>query len=265
VYPYGGDVQTTRFVRDLRVKEALLLDYPAIGKQQHLIENRIQHYAMNADFVYTSVEAPDYLPYWDYLLMQASAIDTTKINPDRMRSGPLRERFPNKVIVVHAPNHRNLKGTHLLEQACTELRREGRVDFELIMLERQPNETVLQAIYDADIVADQFIIGAYAMFALEGMALGKPVMCYIRPDLSTLYRTYSWGKECPLVNTPPDQIKEKLIWLLDHREEWATLGHAGRAFVERYHSLESMGRVYEAFIRKVWFDDAALLETLPWR
>ena len=30
-------------------------------------------------------------------------------------------------------------------------------------------------------IADQFLIGAYALFAIEGMALGKPVVCYLKP------------------------------------------------------------------------------------
>jgi glycosyltransferase involved in cell wall biosynthesis len=84
------------------------------------------------------------------------------------------------------------------------------------------------------------------------MALGKPVVCYLRPDLVDLYSLYSWAKECPIVNTSPDQIEQNLAWLLDHKRERERLGREGKDFVEKHHSLKAMGATYDAIIRKVW-------------
>ncbi len=55
------------------------------------------------------------------------------------------------------------------------------------MVERVPNEEVRRLILDADVVVDQLIIGWYAMFAIEAMASGKPVICHLRHDLEALY------------------------------------------------------------------------------
>jgi len=253
VYPYGGDAQIPRLLRSLLFKHALFMDYPQFGHVEALNERRLNHYTKYADFIYASVESVDYLPYWDLLLMQLSAIDTETVNPSSLNSGELRHRFPNKKIIFHAPNHRHIKGTELLIRACEDLKRQGRDDFELVIYEHQPNNVILQAIYDSDIVADSFIMGVYAMFAIEAMALSKPVMCYLRPDLYELYSYHSWATECPIVNTPPGEIKEKLLWLLDHPDDREELGKAGREFVERHHSLKAMGEVYDAIIRKVWY------------
>lgn len=252
VYCYGGDAQILSRFHDLTTKNALMRDYPQLARNEKETVKRVRHYTKTADYIFASGESVDYLPYWNDLMMQLSAFDTDTVSPSRVSEGNLRERFPGKKIILHAPNHRNIKGTGLLIKACEILKREGRTDFELIICEKQPNDKVLSAIRDSDIVADQFIMGYYAMFALEGMALEKPVLCYLRPDLYELYSHYSWARECPVVNTPRNLIKERLIYLLDDENERLRLGKLGRAFVEKYHSLAAMGKRYDRMIRSVW-------------
>jgi glycosyltransferase involved in cell wall biosynthesis len=253
VYPYGADAQVLRRLRSLLGKHTLMRDYPQMAKSEPATERRLQHYTLHADFICAPVESIEYLPYWDLTLMQMSAIDADAVSPSRVPPGRLRREYPDKKIIFHAPNHRHIKGTDLLVEACDDLKREGRDDFELVIYERRPNREILEAMRDADVVADAFIMGTYAFFAIEGMALGKPVMCYLRPDLYEFYCHYSWGKECPIVDTPPGRIKEVIVGLLDDAEGRARLGRAGREFVERYHSLDGMGKIYDAIIRRVWY------------
>jgi len=252
VYPYGGDTIIPRLCRSLLFKQALLADYPIHGRLGSVNERRIDHYTKHADLIYASIDSVDYLQRWDILLMQLSAIDVDSLAQITTATGDLRKRFPDKKIIFHAPNHRHIKGTQMLISACEDLKREGRSDFELVIYERQPNEVILQAIKDSDIIADSFVMGVYGLFSIEGMALGKPVLCYLRPDLVELYSHYSWAKECPIVNTAPNQIKDKLRWLLDHPEERSRSGQKGMEFVERHHSLTAMGAIYDQIIRRVW-------------
>jgi hypothetical protein len=230
----------------------LIQDYPALAKSESKVEMRLKHHTRFADFIYASTDHVDYIPYWNLLLMQMSAIDLELVDPARMQPGDLRRRYPDKTIIFHAPNHREVKGTGMLVAVCEELKSEGRNDFELVIYEREPNSVILQGIYDSDIVADQFILGSYALFAIEALALNKPVLCYLRPDLYELYSYYSWAKECPILNTQRQRIKEMLVSLLDDPVEREQIGRAGRPFIEKYHSLQAMGEVYDAIIRKVW-------------
>ena len=69
---------------------------------------------------------------------------------------------------------------------------------ELRLVERVPNTEIRRQLAEADIVADQFIVGWYALFAIEAMAMAKPTLCFLREDLLELYTLYSFAGECPL-------------------------------------------------------------------
>lgn len=86
---------------------------------------------------------------------------------------------------MHAPNHRHIKGTEFLIQACEELRAEG-MPIELMLKERTPNSEIRRLMRDADIVASAFVMGCYELFAIEGMSMGKPVLNYCRPETHLL-------------------------------------------------------------------------------
>jgi glycosyltransferase involved in cell wall biosynthesis len=125
----------------------------------------------------------------------------------------------------------------------------------MVLLEGVPNEEVQKQISRCHVVAEQFIMGWHGLNALEGMASGKPVLCFLREDLSQLYGLYSFASECPLVNTPIEKIEENLRRLYDNPELCEELGRKGREYVERYHSLEAMGGFLKGVIEQVWFGE----------
>jgi hypothetical protein len=138
------------------------------------------------------------------------------------------------LCIVHAPNHRMFKGTRHLIAAVEKVKAQG-VPVELVMVEKVPNKEALDIYRSADIVFDQCMIGWHGYFALEGMALGKPVMCFIRkPD------EYLCAPEkCPIVNTHRDEIAERIIELANDRERCHELGRAGRAYVEKHFTIDA--------------------------
>jgi glycosyltransferase involved in cell wall biosynthesis len=60
------------------------------------------------------------------------------------------------------------------------------------------------------------------------MALGKPVLCFIRPDFEPRLR------DCPIVRCTLEDLTERLAEVLGGGAR-ATLGERGRAYVEREH------------------------------
>lgn len=145
--------------------------------------------------------------------------------------------------IVHAPNHRMFKGTAYLESAIIELREEG-VPIELVMVERVPNVEALKIYQTADVIFDQCLVGFHGYFALEAMALGKPVMCFIRKPEEYLLH----ANECPIINTCVETLKNDLRLLVEQRETLPEIGRRGRRYIEKYHSFEAFaGRLRMAY------------------
>ncbi|TLS50848.1 glycosyltransferase family 4 protein [Paenibacillus antri] len=170
---------------------------------------------------------PYVAPYYKKVHIVPYAIDTGRYIPDY----PSPDSPP---LVVHAPSHREIKGTDDILSTVTRLRREGyKFDFKLI--ERMPHLEAQRLYRQASIVIDQLRIGSYANLSIEAMAMGKPVICYIREDLRDTF-----PPDLPIVSADPDTIYAALRDLLRRPERWAELGMRGRRYVERHHSLEQV-------------------------
>jgi len=153
---------------------------------------------------------------------------------------------PDKVKIIHAPNHPHYKGTKYLINVIEELKKEG-YKVELILLEKIPNKEAKKYYESADIVAEQFIIGWYGYFAVECMALGKPVVSYIRKK-----EYLPKGINCPIVNANPDNLKEVLVNLIKDPFLRQELGKKGREYVEKVYSLERVGERWDKLYRKLF-------------
>ena len=137
-------------------------------------------------------------------------------------------------LVLHAPTNRLIKGTRYVERAFEDLRpRFPRVRFEIV--ERLPWTELIARLGEADVVVDQLFMGWYGMVAVEAMALGKPVLCFIRPDFEALLA------DCPIVRCTLEDLTERLAGALAGGERGA-LGERGRAFVEREHAAPVIAR-----------------------
>ncbi len=135
-------------------------------------------------------------------------------------------------VVVHAPSSRRRKGTDDVLAACAEL------DVDLRIVEGLHHEAALELYRDADIVVDQLNAGWYGLFAIECMALGKPVVTFLHDE--AVRRTEdAYGVEVPIVNANAATLGERLGELVGMgsrgREE---LGRASRAYVEQVHDIE---------------------------
>lgn len=144
-----------------------------------------------------------------------------------------KETADRKILIVHAPTQRDFKGTEYINQAMEKLQAELPVRYQLV--EHMPHADAWNMYEQADIIIDQVLCGAYGNLSVEGMALGKPVVCYIRPDLMDKY-----PPDLPIVSANPDTIYDEVKTLVQDPERRYQLGRKGRAYVEDYHSAESV-------------------------
>jgi glycosyltransferase involved in cell wall biosynthesis len=133
-----------------------------------------------------------------------------------------------KPLIVHSPTARITKGTNAVLKAVESLKADHNFEFRLI--EGVPRKKALELMQDADIFLDQFVLGDRGIASLEAMALGKPVICYIKPSLLSAYPA-----DLPIVNATQDMLTEALRGLLANGTRRHELGRLGRAYVENYH------------------------------
>lgn len=177
-------------------------------------------YALNPDLLHVLPARTAFLPY--------ANVDPAAVSPGPPRPG---SEVP---VVAHAPTNRAVKGTRFLLEALERLRSDG-VAFELRLLEGLTSAEVRRELAGADLVVDQVLVGWYGGVATEAMALGRPVVAYVREeDLGPL--PAEMLTELPVISASPDTLEPVLReWLTTRRGELADLGARSRAFVERWH------------------------------
>ncbi len=243
--PYGIDIQELTRCNNLSFKHMLSLDYPAHRFNRKIVKDKIDMWTRNADHVISGCDWVDYMYQWDTLMLAHFSINLDDWVPV--------ESIPHdKVRILHAPNHRNIKGTRFIIEAIESIIKEGYpVEFKL--LEKVPNKIIREALEWCDIAIDQLIIGWYAMFAIEAMSLGKPTICYLRDDLYKLYYEAGIVKkdEIPLVRSDTSTIKQVLLELILDASNRKRIGDHSRKFVEKYHSLDAVGLIFDSIIKKL--------------
>lgn len=139
-------------------------------------------------------------------------------------------RYPSienkRPLIIHSPSAKFAKGTNVISPIIEELKKE--FDFEFVLLHDMAREKVLEIMQRADIFLDQIICGGYGMACTEAMAFGKPVMCYIMPEVFEA----GLSEDFPVINTNPDNLKEQLIKLITNPQLRHDTGKKSRVYAE---------------------------------
>jgi len=247
VLPYGSDVQVMSRSPNLQFKHAMAMDYPEHRKRHTHIAEMVDLWSCLASHIVGGCEWVDYMYHWDTLMLAHFSIQLPELEVNRL------PRSSSSLKLLHAPNHRAIKGTNHLERAVEELRESG-LDIELIIVERVSNEEVRRLIQEADVVVDQLIIGWYAMFAIEAMAFSKPVICHLRRDLEELYVATGLlddFDEIPIIRADVFSIKEVLKRIYDDRSLLDEHAQRGRSYVKRHHSVEAIAVTFAKILEKL--------------
>jgi len=134
-------------------------------------------------------------------------------------------------LVVHAPSSRRRKGTDDVIAACAGL------DVDLEIVESLHHEEAFARYAAADIVVDQLNAGWYGLFAIEAMALGKPVVTFLH-DEAVRRTEEAFGTRVPIVSATAETLREALRPIVADASRRRELGAAARAYVEHVHDLE---------------------------
>lgn len=240
-----GDVSLAKFAVSIAERvEPGYYDAASDDFKRHMIRRMARYcdaiYAVNPDLLHVLPRGSRFIPY-----SHISLGEWSPVYPDPQTTAPLR--------IGHAPSHRRVKGTDLIIEAVDSLRVEG-FRLELVMVEGISHEEARRRYESVDVLIDQLFAGWYGALAVEAMALGKPVLVYIR-DEDLVFIPEEMRRELPFVKVDPHSLRDGLRRVLQMtRGELNELGRRSRAFVERWHDpLHIAGELkiaYEEAIRR---------------
>jgi glycosyltransferase involved in cell wall biosynthesis len=158
-------------------------------------------------------------------------VDVDKVRPNRAQRDN-HEQF----VVGHFPNHGYFKGSKYLEATIRNLQAEG-YPIELLQLSGKSNEEILEAMSSVDVLVDQLVSGSFGLTAIEGMALGCPVICYLHDGVAI-----AEPDACPIIPADPDTIEQVLRGLILDPEQLSRARNAGPNYVKRNYSVASLAK-----------------------
>lgn len=155
----------------------------------------------------------------------------------------------NGVRLYHAVGHRaertrsdggNIKSSHIYLPLVERLRAEG-CQLELIEPTGIPNKEVRYLQAQADIFLEMLTFGWFGANAREAMMLGKPVICFLRPEWleSARQEIPDYIDELPIISATPQTVETVLRDLITNKEKRIEIGRRSRKFAVKWHSAEA--------------------------
>lgn len=183
-------------------------------------KKRIRQEEKIFDFIVSPHECSGYLEkkYFNILW----PIDLSKFSKhDKIKN------LHKKLRILHAPSNKDYKGSKYIFAAIDKLK--NKFEFDFLTVQNVPIHELYKKINESDLIIDQMLCGWYGLFAIESMALARPVLCYIRTE-------YLGDLDCPIINANPDTLYDVLYSILVNPNQLIEIGQRSRKYVEEYHS-----------------------------
>lgn len=183
-------------------------------------------YSLNPDLMHVLPKRSKFLPYCHIDLSDWKMDGVKRINK------PLR--------IGHAPSNRDVKGTDEIITVINQLKKNHPSCFEFILIENIEIHEAKEIYKSLDLLIDQIYVGWYGGLAVELMALGKPVICYLRED-DLMFVPEEMKNDLPVIRADPRSLHSVLQEFLKLTDsEIIDLGIKSREYVEKWHNPETI-------------------------
>lgn len=157
----------------------------------------------------------------------------------------------NTVNFFHGLNESRVgfKGTHLIREAMQNVKARYPSDLEITFAGNLSFQEYTSLLSKTNVVIDQSSSYCLAMNALNSMAMGKVVMGGAEP---VAYEYLGKDIKIPAFNILPEvkDIENKMIQIIDRKNELSEMGLASRKFVEHYFDYKQVA----AQFLKTWVE-----------
>jgi len=140
----------------------------------------------------------------------------------------------------------NIKSTHVYVPLIRRLQ-EAALPVELVFVTDKTNLEVRYYQAQSDIVCDMLTFGFFGANVREALMLGKPVVCYLRPEwLETMRKEQpDFVAELPVVSATPETVESVLTDLIRNPQKRRELGRRSREFALKWYSPKSAATVLD--------------------
>jgi glycosyltransferase involved in cell wall biosynthesis len=140
----------------------------------------------------------------------------------------------------------NIKSTHVYQSLVCKLKSE-RLPVEMMFFSKVPNRDLRFYQVQADIFLDMLTYGFFGATAREAMMLGKPVICFLRPEWleSMRHEIPEYVDELPVLSATPKTVETALRELVADPRKRAEIGARGRRFALKWHSSTAASRRFD--------------------
>lgn len=146
---------------------------------------------------------------------------------------------------------KNIKGSPYIMAAIERLQQEGH-KIEYMYLTDVPSRVMRYYQAQADIVVEQLIYGWWGSTGVETMALGKPVVCYLRPSWKEFFMAYfPEYEDLPIVEADTSSVYDALKKLVTDDDYRVTMGKKSRQFAEKHFDVKKNARSLEEMLMKL--------------
>lgn len=174
---------------------------------------------------------------------------------------------PQTLLLYHAVGNKgdrttdgvNIKSSHVYLPLVEKLQRAG-WDLSLIEPQGVPNREIRFLQVQADVVLEMLTFGWFGANAREAMMLGKPVVCFIRPEwLASLREELpEYADELPIVQATPETVEVVLLDLLSDAAKRKDIGRRSRDFMLRWHASTAAAAHFDRIYSRMLAGDLLL-------
>lgn len=145
---------------------------------------------------------------------------------------------------------KNIKGTPYIHAAIDQLKLEG-YDIDFLHVQGVASKDMRYYQVQADLIIDQLIYGLWGSSGIEALALGKPLVCYLRPSWRRRFMDTFGYTKLPIIEATTDSIYSVLKHLLDDRDGLEQIARESYQFARHHYNLRENTLTFMDALEKI--------------
>jgi glycosyltransferase involved in cell wall biosynthesis len=229
----GNDVELYRWsIDNYEISNMRNMMTPEKGKQHDSkVLKRMRSESKYID--HKIVCAPQYSPFVQDSEIIPLAVDLSNFSYTK----PI--EFIDELNILHAPTSRKKKGTEFLVQAVSKLKEEG-YKINLDICENITHDELRERYKKCHVSVVALMGGWYGTAGVEAMAIGRPIITFIRPSLFNYIDIKE--EELPIISANKDDIYEVLKDVVDKKYDLNKLSLDSHKFVNEFHNPKMISK-----------------------